>query len=89
MTPARSPRHVELGAYRPAHRASDNRRHIRAQLAVRDKLVRSRAKYVTLAGALLRREGLRVGAGALSVSQAGSMISRPGDCSAKSVPCSR
>ena len=52
-----------LGAYRPSHRASDNCRHIRAQLAVREVLVRSRAKYVTLAGALLRREGLRVGGG--------------------------
>src|SRR3712207_2597767 len=34
-----------IGAYRPAHRTSDKQRRIRAQLAVRDTLVRTRAKY--------------------------------------------
>ncbi len=52
-----------LGAYRQAHRASDTRRHVRAQLAVREVLVRTRAKYVALGGALLSREGFRVGSG--------------------------
>jgi transposase len=32
-----------LGAYRPAHRTSDEQRHVRAVLGVRDKLVRTRA----------------------------------------------
>jgi transposase len=53
-----------LGAYRPAHRTSDRQRHVRAQLAVRESLVRTRAKYISLAGALLRREGWRVKSGA-------------------------
>src|SRR5256712_13118444 len=42
-----------LGAYRPAHRASDRQRHVRAELAVRDVLVRTRVKCVALVGALL------------------------------------
>jgi len=53
----------KLGAYRPAHRVSEQRRHIRAQLSVRQVLVRSRVRYINLAGALLRGAGLRVGSG--------------------------
>lgn len=49
-----------LGAYRPAHRTSDKQRHIRAKLAVREALVRTRAKYISLIRALLRRDGLRI-----------------------------
>lgn len=49
-----------LGAYRPAHRVSTARRHVRAELAVREALVRTRTRYVALAKALVRREGLRV-----------------------------
>jgi len=52
-----------LGAYRPAHRTSPARRQIRAELAVRETLVRTRARYISLIGALLRREGLRVASG--------------------------
>lgn len=52
-----------IGAYRPAHRTSDKQRQIRAQLAVRDTLVRTRAKYMSLIGALARREGCRVPTG--------------------------
>lgn len=48
------------GTYRPAHRLSDDRRHIRAELAVRDALVRTRVRYIALAKALVRRDGLRV-----------------------------
>src|ERR1041385_3813949 len=48
----------KLGAYKPAHRTSDARRHLRAQLAVREALVRTRAKYISLARALVRREGV-------------------------------
>lgn len=53
----------ELGAHRPAHRTSDEQRHVRARLAVREALVRTRSRYISLARALLRREGLRVAKG--------------------------
>lgn len=53
----------KLGAYRPAHRTSEARRHMRAQLAVREALVRTRTRYIALAGALVRREGLRIADG--------------------------
>src|SRR5688572_25639765 len=49
-----------LGAYRRAHRVSDARRHVRAELAVRDALVRTRTRYLSLAKSLVRRDGLRV-----------------------------
>ncbi|MGH8311009.1 MAG: IS110 family transposase [Steroidobacteraceae bacterium] len=49
-----------LGAYRRAHRVSAARRHVRADLAVRDALVRTRTRYLGLAKALVRRDGLRV-----------------------------
>ena len=49
-----------LGAYRRAHRLSDERRHVRAELAVREALVRTRSRYIGPAKALVRRDGLRV-----------------------------
>jgi transposase len=49
-----------LGAYHPVHRVSDERRHLRAELAVREALVRTRTRYIGLAKALVRRDGLRV-----------------------------
>jgi hypothetical protein len=52
-----------LGAYRPAHRTSDAKRHMKAQLAVREALVRTRTRYIALVSALVRREGLRVADG--------------------------
>lgn len=48
------------GTYRSAHRVSDAHRHVRAELAVRDALVRTRTRYIALAKALVRRDGLRV-----------------------------
>lgn len=54
----------KLGAYRPAHRASDRQRHVRAQLSVREALVQTRSRYISLIGAVLRREGFRVASGA-------------------------
>jgi transposase len=51
---------LRLGAYRSAHRVSPDRRHIRAELAVRDALIRSRTRLINVAKALARREGLRV-----------------------------
>jgi transposase len=52
-----------LGAYRPAHRLSDARRHVRGPPAVRDALVRTRTRYIALTRALLRRHGWRVPTG--------------------------
>ena len=48
-----------LGAYRPAHRSSDNSREMRAQVMVRDALVRTRTRYISLIRSILRREGYR------------------------------
>lgn len=52
-----------LGAYRPAHRASDESRHRRAQVATREALVRTRTKFISLMRALVRREGYRIRSG--------------------------
>ena len=49
-----------LGAYRPAHRASDRQRHVRAFLGVRESLVRTRVRWIVLVRSVLRREGPRV-----------------------------
>ncbi|MDQ3753199.1 MAG: transposase [Acidobacteriota bacterium] len=57
-----------LGAYGAAHRTSDKQRHVRAKLAVREALVRTRSKYISLIRALLRRDGLRVTSGDASSS---------------------
>jgi transposase len=51
---------LRLGAYRPAHRVSVARRHVRAELAVREALVRTRTRYIAIAKAFVRRNGLRV-----------------------------
>jgi transposase len=48
------------GAYRPAHRLADGRRHVRAELAVRDVLVSTRTRCASLAKTFVRRDGLRV-----------------------------
>lgn len=50
----------EVGAYRPAHRLSAARRHIRGRLAVRDTLVRTRTRCIAVVKTLVRRDGLRV-----------------------------
>jgi transposase len=51
---------LKLGAFHHAHRVSAHRRHIRAELAVRETLVRTRTRYISLSKALVRRDGLRV-----------------------------
>jgi transposase len=53
-----------LGTYRSSHRTSDEQRRVRGQLAVRESLVRTRTKYISLIRSLLRREGWRVSSGA-------------------------
>jgi transposase len=52
-----------LGAYRAAHRLSDPQRHVRGRLGVRDALVRTRTRYISLIRALLRQHGYRVPSG--------------------------
>lgn len=52
-----------LGAYRAAHRSSATARDRRAQVAVRDALVGSRTKYISLARTLVRQAGYRVSSG--------------------------
>jgi transposase len=54
---------LRLGAYRPIHRVSDAQRHVRAELAVRDALVRTRTRYIAIIKAAVRREGLRLSSG--------------------------
>jgi transposase len=52
-----------LGAYRPAHWLSDAQRHVRSRLVVRDAIVRTRTRYISLIRALLRQQGYRVPSG--------------------------
>jgi transposase len=52
-----------LGAYRHSHRTSERQRQVRAELVIREGVVRSRTKFIALAGAMLRREGLRIPSG--------------------------
>jgi transposase len=52
-----------LGAYHPAHRTSAAQRAVRAELTVREALVRTRTRYLSVIRALLRREGIRVPSG--------------------------
>jgi transposase len=53
----------KLGAYRRAHRMSDERRHLRAQVAAREVLVRTRTRLISQVSAQVRQEGLRVRTG--------------------------
>jgi transposase len=52
-----------LGASRPAHRLSDPQRHVRGRLLVRDAVVRTRTRSLSLIRALLRQQGSRVPSG--------------------------
>jgi len=54
---------LRVEAYRPAHRSAEGHRHVRAELAVRETLVRTRTRYVGLLQALVRRDGLRLPSG--------------------------
>jgi transposase len=58
------------GTYRAIHRASDAQRHVRAELAIRDALVRTRTRYVAIIKAMVRREGLRVRSGEPATTEA-------------------
>lgn len=52
-----------LGAYRPAHRLSDESRELRSRVLVRESLVQSRTRQINLSLALLRLQGVRVPTG--------------------------
>ena len=52
-----------LGAYRQAHRTCERQRQVRAELVIRESIIRSRTKFIALSGALVRREGLRIRSG--------------------------
>ena len=52
-----------LGAYRPAYRLSDAPRHVRGRLGVRDALIHTRTRYISVIRALLRQHGYRVPSG--------------------------
>lgn len=51
------------GTYRAAHRKSETRRRLNSKLLVRDALVRTRARYISLMRSLVRQEGARVPTG--------------------------
>jgi transposase len=48
-----------LGAYKAAYRCSDTQRSVRARIGVRDTLVRTRTKCISLVRSLLRQEGIK------------------------------
>lgn len=52
-----------LGAFRKAHRISDEWRQVRAQMAAREVLVRTRTRLINQVRAQLRQQGVRVGSG--------------------------
>jgi transposase len=52
-----------LGAFRPAHRSSDESRLLRKHLRVREALVQTRSRMISLCRSLLRQEGIRVPSG--------------------------
>jgi transposase len=62
------------GLYRRAHRTSEPRRVVRAELVTRDALVRTRSRYISVIRARLRGEGWRVRSG-----DATSFVARVGE----------
>jgi transposase len=52
-----------LGAYRRAHRLSDEQRHVRGRLIIREALVRTRSSYIALIRSRLRQQGWRIRSG--------------------------
>ena len=68
-----------LGAYRTAHRTSEEQRRVRAELAVREALVRTRTRYISLVRSLLRREGIGMRSGGTSsfVARVGELLLPP------------
>jgi transposase len=52
-----------LGAYRPAHRVSDQQWVVRSLLTLRETVIRTRTKYISVVRSLLRHQGYRVPSG--------------------------
>src|SRR4051794_16195326 len=52
-----------LGAFRAAHRVTDEQRHVRDLLGIRDALVAARTQFINTARSLLRRHGFHVRSG--------------------------
>ncbi len=55
---------ARLGAYKPAHRLSDEQRALRTRVQIRQTLVQTRTKIINQICAVLLAQGLRVGTGA-------------------------
>ncbi len=55
---------ARLGVYRASHRCSQEARQLRARLMVRDALVKTRSRYISVVRTLLRAAGLRMRSGA-------------------------
>jgi transposase len=51
---------AQLGAYREIHRVSDHQKRRRQQITVRETLVRTRSRYITVIRSLLRAEGWQI-----------------------------
>jgi transposase len=49
----------KLGAYKAAHRCSDANKRVRARIAIRDSLVMTRTKFISLVRSFLRQEGIK------------------------------
>jgi len=62
------------GLYRRAHRTSEARRVVRAELVTRDALVRTRSRYISVIRSRLRAEGWRLRSG-----DAASFVARVGE----------
>lgn len=54
----------KLGAYKKAHRLSDEQRQVRAQMDVRMTLVQTRTQIINQIGAMLLGQGYRIASGA-------------------------
>lgn len=73
---------LRLGAYRPAHRASETSRTARDVLLSREALVKNRTSLINLVRAMLRSRGLRLSRGTShSVADRLSSLSLPADLS--------
>ncbi len=53
----------KLGAYRPAHRVSDQQWEVRSLLTLRETAIRTRTRFISVVRALLRHQGYRVPSG--------------------------
>lgn len=53
-----------LGAYRPAHRVSDQQWSVRSLLTLRETAIRTRTRFISVVRSLLRHQGYRVPGGA-------------------------